>query len=142
MADAQALRDLAQEVERLDGFSRNTNNRIARAMGWRHLSKTASGRLHGAWLDPAEQHGINEGRTLHRDPPPWTGSIDAAAKLMPPHWRLANFQEEPPEIGGWRATGHRASPGIAIEGAAAKTAALTITALWLRALAADLEGTK
>lgn len=33
------------------------------------------------------------------------------------------------------------SPGTAVEGAAAKTAALTITALWLRALAADLEGT-
>ena len=74
-------------------------------------------------------------------PPDCTGSIDAAMTMKPPRWRLASLQEEPPEIGGWRATGHRASPGVAIEGAAAKTASLTVTALWLRALAADLEGT-
>jgi hypothetical protein len=117
MADARVLRDLAEEVEGLDGPNRETEKRI-----WRALNPHA----YGFSANQAEAY---------------TGSVDAAMTMKPPRWRLANFQEEPPEIGGWRATGHRASPGVAIEGAAAKTASLTVTALWLRALAADLEGT-
>ena len=117
MADARVLRDLAEKVEGLDGPSCETEKRI-----WRALNPHA----YGFSANQAEAY---------------TGSVDAAMTMKPPRWRLASLQEEPPEIGGWRATGHRASPGVAIEGAAAKTASLTVTALWLRALAADLERT-
>lgn len=111
MADAQALRDLAQEVEGLDGPSRETEKRI-----WRALNPHA----YGFSANQAEAY---------------TGSIDAAAGLMPERWS--------PEIvhrgNLWRVWG-RPSSGICVFGHGT-TEAVARTACALRAIAADLEGT-
>ena len=116
MDDARVLRELAEEVERLSGPCEGMDARICNAVGvpcdeWPPII------------------------------PSYTRSIDAAMAMKPKRWRLANLREEPTEIGGWHAAGHRPSPGVAVESGTARTAALAIAALWLRALAADLEGT-
>lgn len=151
--DARVLRDLAEEVEGLDGFSRDMNNRIAVATGWLRRTPSECGRRHGDWIAPGDHCGRDSkgrpvlrfdslhGTEVHREPPNVTGSIDAAAKLMPGRWgtavRTSNL--------GWSCWGERPIRlGLSfrkLPEAHAVTEPLARTACALRALAADLEGT-
>ena len=119
MTDAKVLRELADEVERLDGSSRDMDARIWLAMhpesgafnaGPLYLGYIA----HGDWPRPMRA-------------PSCTDSVDVAADLMPAAWRrrIDIF-----------AKGGRGRE----EDGRAKTEALARTACALRALAADLEG--
>ena len=117
MADARVLRDLAEEVERLDGPNRETEKRI-----WRALNPHA----YGFSANQAEAY---------------TGSIDAAAKLMPAGlFTTASRMLD----GGWNIHARRPLPLLEqpeVPRAVAATEPLARTACALRALAADLERT-
>ncbi|MBK8246247.1 MAG: hypothetical protein IPK85_02390 [Gemmatimonadetes bacterium] len=112
MADARVLRDLAQEVERLDAPCDDMDARIGRAIG---LDIRPKGDWSGA--------------------PHFTAALDAAAGLMPERW----CPEIVHRGNLWRVWG-RPSSGICVFGHGT-TEAVARTACALRALAADLEGT-
>ena len=131
VGDARVLRELAEEVERLSKEgSFDVECRIIPAL-FPEINVTAGVATWMSKWTPGTRVKI----------PSYTRSIDAAMAMKPKRWRLANLREEPTEIGGWHAAGHRPSPGVAVESGTARTAALAIAALWLRALAADLERT-
>ncbi len=113
---AEALRALAREVEGPFGAGRSVNEKIGAAVG----------------LNINPKH-------IHGGAPGYTRSIDAAMAMKPLRWRLAALREEPADVGGWHATGFRSPPGNALESGTARTAALALTACWLRAIAADIE---
>ncbi len=124
MADAQALRELADEVEGLPGPSRQTDPRIERAV---HGSVP----LHWAARGGVITDGLDDRNDFIAR---YTGSIDDAAKLMPPGWSgKVEFSAQRVVAHAWHAE-HR---GVRVE---ARTEPLARTACALRALAADLEG--
>lgn len=114
MADARVLRDLAEEVERLDGPNRETEKRI-----WRALNPHAYG------------FAVNQAGA-------YTGSIDAAAGLMPDGWFVKVMKNN---HNWWvcvaKSRAYNEAWGY---DTIAATEALARTACALRALAADLEG--
>lgn len=119
MADARALRDLAEEVEGLGGPDREVEKRI-----WRALNPHA----YGFSANQAVAH---------------TGSIDAAADLMPAGVAITIAHDPAVPGSPWRVQAVRVdrAPHYVVNGHAA-TEALARTACALRAIAADLEGTK
>lgn len=133
MADARILRDLAEEVERLEMPIRAINLRIWRACApgdaerayWNQRPMISKG------TPDDEAAAIAWGRVT---PPEYTRSIDAAAKLLPGRWspEIVKVQHR------WRARGIPPG-GISVVGFGA-TEPLARTACALRALAADLEG--
>lgn len=120
MSDAQVLRELADEVEGLDGQSRDVDAKIGTALSIK--------------IKPEYMWGQS---------PRCTGSIDAAAKLMPAGWSAtvvvnatwSGVTAYPPEPADHDPVEHRTDD---VEGQAA-TEPLARTACALRALAADLE---
>ena len=142
MADARVLRDLAEEVEGLSGPSDEMDARITAAlcpMIDRYQQLVSGAVVYEATFFRREWvvSRTLDGDRLHNFPVRlYTGSIDAAAKLLPGRWS--------PEIvkvhHRWRAMGVPSPGAVSVVGFGA-TEALARTACALRALAVDLEGT-
>lgn len=111
----EVLRQLAEEVERLEGPNRNTH------LEWR--IEVALGRPVEA-IAPVR---------------PYTSSLDAAASLMPEVFRVAAVRQLPPEESGWQATAWKPPPRNMLENARGATEPLARTAAALRARAALIE---
>lgn len=152
-----ALAELAARVEAIDGRNNGGDmtlltSEIARALGWVRVSPSEARNKSGHWVAPEDcrdgkpVYDSLHGTDIHRAPPPWLWSIDAALTLVPEglEWelyayhaardpRFGRFQtriplltygEDPEELGPQAiANGH--------------TAALALTAASLRARAAE-----
>lgn len=145
MTQASELLALADRVEAATADDRTgLNNEVAAAVGWQRVTPSQMGRSHrsrGGWIAPDDYLGRQSdgrpildslhGTTIHRDPPAFIYSLDAAITLVPEgfHGRL-----------GWckgAAYAELLSAGqVHGDTTAAVTIPLAITAASLRALAA------
>lgn len=141
MTTAAELRALADEVERLEGPSREMDQRIALASGWLRLTPSECRNRGGGWVDGNERYTQNDGRTIRNAPPPYTASLDAAAGLMPEGWLVEVYDRRGDVEPSWLVIGikDRINDETWKVGKAA-TEALARSACALRARAALMDG--
>jgi hypothetical protein len=90
---ARRLEDLAGQVEAAIGSGKELDRMVARSIGWHRVEPRHSTMSRGAWIAPEDFCGVMgsgapildslHGTTMHRDPPPFTASLDAALSLFP-----------------------------------------------------------
>jgi hypothetical protein len=138
-----SFEELAERCEQASGDDRTgLNAEIAAVVGWQRITPSQMGRGHrskGGWIAPEDYSGRHSdgkpildslhGTVIHRDPPPFTASLDAAMTLVPDgltivlQWRF-----------DWRAEVGYANVGNAVSGP------LALCAAALRARAASCDG--
>lgn len=104
--DKESLLALAAEVEALRAPSKATDRKIALHFGWHRVEPRHTRTKHGGWIAPQDWIGTLSdgspildslhGTEIHRDPPVYTASIDAALALMRevlPGWRVQLFTD-------------------------------------------------
>ncbi len=88
---------LAERIEALDGMNNNGDMTIltadiARALGWVRVTPSEAGNKTGHWVAPEDCRDGKpvycslHGTEIHRSPPNWLWSLDAAMTLVPKGW--------------------------------------------------------
>lgn len=94
--DPAALREAIRRLEAGE-TGREVDGAVARAVGWHRVEpRFRVGGRRGGWIAPADFRGVHSdgapildslhGTDIHRDPPRYTTSIDAAVTLVPEGW--------------------------------------------------------
>src|SRR3990167_10374686 len=88
--------ELIKRLEEASGPPQALDRQIAREIGWHRVEPRHGGGKHGGWIAPEDFLGVESsgkprldslhGTTIHRDPPHYTSSIDAAMTLVPEGW--------------------------------------------------------
>lgn len=145
------LLDLAARCEALDGRNNGGDmtlltSEIARALGWVRVTPSEARNKTGHWVAPQDCRNGKpiydslHGTEVHRAPPPWLWSLDAAMTLVPEGWWLVRFGYVPAPRAHWHATLRRELPGgqdgTVSTGTYGDTPALALCAAALRARAA------
>ena len=152
MTNRATLLALAERVEAARVSDRTgLRNEVALATGWHRVEPRFTKSKHGAWIKPCDFIGVHSdgspkldslhGTDMHREPPNFLESLDAAMSLVPSeaYWRLghdgdgadpAEYKADVivPKLGGVDARGR----------AIAVTPPLALTAACLRAIARNM----
>lgn len=95
------MTDLSDLIARIEGEARGSRALdclIAKQAGWfRYTREKGCTMKHGGWIAPEDFRGTDSqgapildglhGTTIHRDPPSFTRSLDAAVSLVPEGWQ-------------------------------------------------------
>ena len=137
---------LAERVEAARVSDRTgLRNEVALATGWHRVEPRFTKSKHGAWIKPCDFIGVHSdgspkldslhGTDMHREPPNFLESLDAAMSLVPSGWNHGYSSRQGTEP-SWRVVAQcwNAKPASTLHGEAA-TPALALTAACLRARA-------
>jgi hypothetical protein len=107
------LHSLAARAEALDGRNNGGDmtlltSEIARALGWVRVTPSEARNKTGHWVAPEDcrngkpVYDSLHGTEVHRTPPLWLWSLDAALTLVPEGWQVAALEQNW-RTGLWRA---------------------------------------
>ena len=99
-ATRTTLLALAERVEAARVSDRTgLRNEVALATGWHRVEPRFTKSKHGAWIKPCDFIGVHSdgspkldslhGTDMHREPPNFLESLDAAMSLVPSGWNIA-----------------------------------------------------
>lgn len=117
-----AIAELIERLEKAEGPSRELDALVCRATGWHRVEPRFTSNKKGGWIAPGDFIGTHSdggpildsmlGTTIHRDPAPFTSSLDAAmdllAKVLPEAQLLIGFKQTATtkpwaRVGNWTA---------------------------------------
>lgn len=110
--------DLITRIESAERGSRELDREIARLFGWHRVEPRFARNKHGAWIAPEDFIGLHSdgspildslhGTDLHREPPSFSVSLDAAlalAERLLPGWPIVIGMNQTPETKPWARIG-------------------------------------
>lgn len=100
--------ELIAKLEAAPKGTKELDRLIAREYGWHRVEPRHLRNGHGGWIEPGEFNGTmsdgspildgTHGTTIHRDPPMFTASLDAAFTLVPEGWHIYEMAQKDPSL--------------------------------------------